>query len=272
MMCVLLVVLAHGAAEDRLFALKTVSADAKFLKASESFLGTPYANSPLGEGTGVDADPLVSFEAVDCLTLVEQSLALSLVSQAAEFQRALNLIRYSDEGIAWNNRLHIMESQWIPTQEKRGLIKNVTPLYSNSHLQKVTKIITGETWNEKMGLSLHLPVEKQTVGSFELQMIPTQFAVDALKKVPSGSLVVVIRKDRPKTVTMVTHVAVVVQTKNGTLIRHASRTFKKVIDEPVEKYLKRNLDFGAWTIEGLALYQVAQEWPKELGNGILTRH
>jgi hypothetical protein len=39
------------------------------------------------------------------------------------------------------------------------------------------------------------------------------------------------------------------------MLRHASRSFKKVVDEPLSRYLGRNLDFGAWTIEGLAVYE-----------------
>jgi hypothetical protein len=66
---------------------------------------------------------------------------------------------------------------------------------------------------------------------------------------------VVVRADRPWLVTRISHVALLVQTPKGPMLRHASRSFKKVVDEPVARYLGRNLDFGLWTIEGLALYE-----------------
>ena len=44
---------------------------------SARFLGVPYVVSPLGEGHGQDPDPLFRADAVDCLTFVEQSLALA---------------------------------------------------------------------------------------------------------------------------------------------------------------------------------------------------
>jgi hypothetical protein len=48
---------------------------------------------------------------------------------------------------------------------------------------------------------------------------------------------------------------VLLQSPRGPLLRHASRSFKKVVDESLDRYLSRNLDFGQWTIEGLALFE-----------------
>ena len=45
---------------------------------SEAMLERPYIADPLGEGEGTDADPLVRYDAFDCLTFVEEVLALSL--------------------------------------------------------------------------------------------------------------------------------------------------------------------------------------------------
>ncbi|MBE2248267.1 MAG: DUF1460 domain-containing protein, partial [Myxococcus sp.] len=79
-----------------------------------------------------------------------------------------------------------------------------------------------------------------------------------LATAPEGTIVVVVRPDRPRLVSRVTHVGVLVQKPSGPFLRHASRSFKKVVDEPVERYLKRNLEFGAWTVEGVALYRLRQ--------------
>jgi hypothetical protein len=229
----------------------------RFLRASEQFVGKRYANSPLGEGEGVDADPLFRFDAFDCLTLVETSLALSLSTSEHEFQSHLNFIRYESAHVAWNSRLHVMESQWIPTQEKRGLIKNVSVKYAGAQAQRVTKVISAATWKEKMGQGLHLPIEKQTVGSFSFDMVPVEHLPSVLASAPSGLLLAVLRKDRPKDVTQVTHVVILVQKKSGASIRHASRSHKKVVEETVASYLKRNLDFSPNTILGFALFEVA---------------
>ncbi len=183
----------------------------RVLEATAGFVGAPYVLSPLGEGSGHDPDPLIRFDAVDCVTMIEESIALS-TAEPATLVEALTALRY-DGPPAWENRLHIMEAQWIPVNEKRGLLRDVTALYGGDKTRKAKKVL------------------------------------------PAGLLVVVVRADRPSLVTRVSHVGVLVQGPKGPLLRHASRSFKKVVEEPVSRYLSRNLDFAQWTIEGLALFE-----------------
>ncbi len=225
----------------------------RVLAATEGFLGTPYVLSPLGEGEGKDPDPLLRFDAVDCVTLVEESLALSL-ADPARLVEVLTALRY-DGAPRFENRLHVMEAQWLPENVKRGLLRDVTRDYGGRQTRRATKVISAATWNEKGGAALGLPADKQPTGTFELDIVPAAAAVSALEKAPGGLLVVVVRADRPRLVTRVSHVAVLVQSKRGPMLRHASRSFRRVVDEPLARYLGRNLDFGPWTIEGLALYE-----------------
>lgn len=239
---------------DAMSALQTLpTLRERVLEATSRFVGTPYVLSPLGEGFGTDADPLVRWDAVDCVTMVEQSLALSTATPQTLVE-TLSALRY-DGAPSWENRLHVMESQWLPVNLKRGLIADVTRDYGGQATRRVKKVVTAETWKLKVGASLGLPVEKQPVGSFELDLIPSADAVAALKNAPAGLLVVVVRADRPSSVTRVSHIGVLVQGPKGPMLRHASRSFKKVVDEPLARYLSRNLDFGQWTIEGLSLFE-----------------
>lgn len=249
-----------GARAAQLEALESLPLEARFAAASEGFLGTPYVLSPLGEGTGHDPDPLLRYDAADCLTMVEQSLALAVTPDEAHVIETLNRIRY--EGApSYEGRLHVMEAQWLPVNLARGLLEDVTRLYGKDVVKRVSKRITKETWAEKGGLSLGLSPEGQVTGEFFLDIVPSERAPAVLATAPEGLIVVVVRADRPRLVTRVTHVAVLVQKPSGPFLRHASRSFKKVVDEPVEKYLKRNLEFGAWTVEGVALYRVsAPSW------------
>jgi hypothetical protein len=66
----------------------------RVVAASGKFLGTPYLESPLGEGEGPDPDPQERYDAVDCLTFVEETLALSLASSAEEVPAILSDVRY----------------------------------------------------------------------------------------------------------------------------------------------------------------------------------
>lgn len=225
----------------------------RLLSATDGFLGTTYVLSPLGEGEGRDADPLLRYDAVDCVTMVEQALALSLATPETLVER-LTRLRY-DGAPSWENRLHIMESQWLPENVRRGLLKDVTREYGGEATRRVVKTLTPATWAEKSGKGLALPPEKQTIGSYAFDLIPAEVAAEKLKRAPAGLLVVVFRADRPWVVTRVSHVGVLVQSEKGPMLRHASRSFKKVVDEPLKRYLTRNLDFGSWTIEGLALFE-----------------
>jgi Protein of unknown function (DUF1460) len=235
----------------RLAALATLRE--RLVAATERFVGTPYVTSPLGEGVGRDADPLVRWDAVDCVTMVEESLALS-TARPGRLVETLNALRY-DGPPAWENRLHVMESQWLPKNVERGHLKDVTAVYGGHAVRRVKKVLSEATWKEKGGAGLALPKNKQTVGTWELPIIPSASAVDTLSRAPAGLVVVVVRADRPTQVTRVSHVGVLIQSPKGPLLRHASRTFKKVVDEPLARYLHRNLDFAKWTIEGLAVFE-----------------
>lgn len=225
----------------------------RVLAATEGFLGTPYVLSPLGEGEGKDPDPLLRLDAVDCVTLVEESFALSL-AEPKHLVDVLTSLRYAGAP-RFENRLHVMEAQWLPENVKRGLLRDVTRDYGGDQTRRAKKVISAATWKEKGGAALGLPEDKQPTGTFELDIIPSAAALKALEKAPAGLIVVVVRADRPRLVTRVSHVAVLVQSKKGPMLRHASRSFQRVVDEPLARYLTRNLDFGQWTIEGLALYE-----------------
>lgn len=225
----------------------------RLVEATAGFVGSPYVLSPLGEGSGRDADPLIRWDAVDCVTMIEESFALS-TAEPGTLVEVLNGLRY-DGPPAWENRLHIMETQWLPQNVKRGLLRDVTAELGGAQTRRVKKVLSAATWKEKSGVGLALPDAKRTVGTYEFDIVPSNVAAELLSKAPSGLLVVVVRADRPHAVTRVSHVGVLVQTPKGPMLRHASRSFKKVVDEPLSRYLGRNLDFAQWTIEGLALYE-----------------
>lgn len=249
-----------GALDSQVRSLQQLPAEARFLEATSGFLGTRYVLSPLGEGEGHDPDPLVRYDAVDCVTMVEQAMALSSARTAEEVLPALNHIRYAAEP-SYEGRLHVMEAQWLPMNLERGLIEDVTRQYGGAATRRVSKTITAATWAEKGGASLQLPAAAQARGTFFIDIIPSERAPAALAVAPAGLLVVVVRADRPRLVSRITHVGVLVQKPEGAFLRHASRSFKRVVDEPIEKYLQRNLEFGAWTVEGVSLFKVKQTQP-----------
>lgn len=222
---------------------------------AEGFLGTPYVLSPLGEGEGHDPDPTIRWDALDCVTLVEETMALALAPGKDRLLPTLNQIRYSGAP-AWETRNHITEAQWLPHLVEAGYLKDVARQWGGGDTRVLKKVFTDETWKAKSAQGLALPEAARPHGEFTLNVIPPALAVEKLAQAPSGLVLVIVRADRPWLVTRVSHVAMLLQTRKGPTLRHASRSSRKVVDEPLGSYLKRNLDYGKWTIEGLAVYEV----------------
>jgi hypothetical protein len=249
-----------GARTERLAERAALPVEARFVAATEGFLGVRYVVSPLGEGEGVDADPRLRYDAADCVTMVESSMALALATTDDEVLPTLDRIRYAGAP-SYEERLHVMEAQWLPVNLRRGFIEDVTRSLAGAATRRVSKRIGEDTWRETSGASLKLAPEAQVKGVFELDLVPADVAPAVLAKAPEGLIVVVVRADRPRLVSRITHVGVLVQKDTGPHLRHASRSFGKVVDEPVERYLRRNLEFGAWTVEGVSLYRVRAPAP-----------
>ncbi|MCL2626415.1 MAG: DUF1460 domain-containing protein [Cystobacterineae bacterium] len=228
----------------------------RVLEISAGFLGTPYVFSPLGEGEGVDADPLFRWDAVDCLTFVEQTMALSLADTWEEVLPLLNDIRYAEGIPQYEARNHLMEAQWLPLNLKKGYLKSLAASFPQVSVQRAQKRLSLETWEEAEGKALGLSGKARLLGHFSTEMIALEEALPLFSKLPEGSVVVFIRADLPKRITRVRHLGLLVHGAKAPLLRHASRSAKKVVDEPIERFIRRQLSYASWTIEGVAVYEL----------------
>tara|TARA_R110001592_G_scaffold14630_1_gene65249 strand:- start:2047 stop:2853 length:807 start_codon:yes stop_codon:yes gene_type:complete len=88
----------------------------RFTHVVKDAVGTPYADGPLGEGPQgtYDTDPLMDLSRVDCVTFVEQSVALATAGDTHEAEAKLQLLRYADGQIDFATRNHFMLVDWIP--------------------------------------------------------------------------------------------------------------------------------------------------------------
>ncbi|RKH05986.1 DUF1460 domain-containing protein [Corallococcus sp. CA053C] len=233
----------------------------RLLGMSEKFLNTPYVISPLGEGQGVDPDPTFRLDAVDCLTFVEETLALGLARGEPEVPTLLERIRYANTP-AYEDRNHLMEAQWLPNNIKKGLLVDVTRRYAKDDAVAVTKTLTPHTWQSKSSMALQLPRERQPVGTFTLNMIPLEKVLTHARNVASGTILVVLREDLPLKATRVTHLGFVVQKKKRTYLRHASKGgYNRVVDEDLETFLARNARYDKWKVTGVSLFEARRPPP-----------
>lgn len=228
---------------------------------SARFLGTPYVHSPLGEGEGVDPDPPIRFDAVDCLTFVEETMALALAPTPSEVEPLLERVRYAERR-SYEERNHLMEAQWLPHNVQKGFVRDVTREYGGKDTVVARKSITKAVWASPSSKALGLPESKQPVGNFDLEMIPLDKVRAHAKDIPSGTILLVVREDRPTKVTRITHLGFVIQKGERTYLRHAARDrYARVVDEDLETFLARNSKYAKWPVSGVALYEVRAPSP-----------
>jgi N-acetylmuramoyl-L-alanine amidase-like len=110
-----------------------------------SFLGTPYVANTL-EQPGPE-HLVVNLRGLDCVTFVENTLALSrcvkLDKQTREeFEKELRRIRYRDGKIdGYPSRLHYF-SDWIDNNAAKGIIRNVTEEIGGVPCEKVLNFMS----------------------------------------------------------------------------------------------------------------------------------
>ncbi|MBO4672442.1 MAG: DUF1460 domain-containing protein [Alphaproteobacteria bacterium] len=185
-------------------------------------LGTQYINNPLGEGVAPDTDPLIRFDAFDCVTFVETVLADKDINK-------LNQIRYADGKPNFINRNHFIETDWL--KNNADLIQNVSSQYAATKTRNI--LIDKKNWFKKIH-NIDTDFAPQNVN---LEYIPYEHARGIKTSKPIIVLFVI---DSPKirnkigTDLAVRHMGLLLP--NGVL-RHASRRLGMVVDEDFEKYI-----------------------------------
>jgi D-alanyl-D-alanine carboxypeptidase/D-alanyl-D-alanine-endopeptidase (penicillin-binding protein 4) len=153
-------------------------------------LGTPYQDGPLGEGsTGkYDKDPLIDLGKVDCVTYVEQSVAMATAHSYPALVQNLQKIRYKDGVVDFETRNHFMITDWIWNNE---WCDDVTPTLGMP-IKTVTRRISKKEFFEKVKApGLGADVDNANV---TINVISPELTGAAEQKIPDGSLIVFVGK------------------------------------------------------------------------------
>ena len=259
---------------------------------SAAFLGQPYKIDALGEGKEgeFDQDPLYRVDAFDCMTYVSTVLALVNAHNLPEFQQMIKKINYQDGVVSYQNRNHFTNIDWNANNEKQGFIKDITGTIHNQQNQSVAKMINvyinKKKWYEKKTLSSikllspitsleqqqlleklrglkanvsnqesHVPYVPLTA-LFDKQGVPNEFI---FAQIPSGSIIEIVRFNwsvRPNfgTELDISHLGFAVRTEKGLMYREASSIKNKVVDIPLETYLRDYLDSP--TVRGINIQMI----------------
>lgn len=152
-------------------------------------MGTPYAPDPLGEGPNApyDADPLMDLSKVDCVTFVEQTLALAAAKSYREAFDILQKIRYHGK-ITFETRNHFMEADWIANN---AFCKDVTGSLAAA-TEKSTRTIGRKHFYtlKKLDALATTAVDQEMT----LDYVPAASAATAEAKLPSPALILLIGK------------------------------------------------------------------------------
>jgi hypothetical protein len=198
---------------------------------SARYLGKPYALDCLGEGRGIDKDPVYDSKRVDCQTLVEQVMVDALTEPLGGRESAIRLIRYRNREVAFENRCHYCLPDWLkrpwPAAEITGEVGG-TAVKSDERRIDLPRFL-----GEKGGNPRRSPEKAR---SFGFVYVPRAAVPGVLKRVPDGCIAVFVHQRRDL---VASHLGFAFRRKEGVVLRHASQTRKRVIDEPLTAYLAR---------------------------------
>ncbi len=255
---------------------KTLSIAKRLSWFSEQFLGQPYQLGPLGEGKNgrYDQSPLYNLNGFDCTTYVETVLALAQSNTLSTFKKNLIAIRYKDNTPSYLSRNHFMSLDWIPNNIQKGFVKDISCKIKNEQNKSICQSATADidkgAWllkktitdikiqnnNQKNNRIIELKTKAKNYASQQARInyIPLTALFSHNKadlflfnQIPNGSIITIVRpnwqlKQYIGTNINVSHLGFAIK-KNGLLyFREASTIDRKVIDVPLEKYLKQYLE------------------------------
>ncbi|HOS43418.1 MAG TPA: DUF1460 domain-containing protein [Armatimonadota bacterium] len=189
-----------------------------------------YAADPLGEGPGAvpDGDPLCDFGRVDCVTYVEQTLALALAKDQAGFAETLRRIRYKDGAVDFRARNHFFVSDWLPANA--WCVRDVTAEVGGEAVKTMEKTIARKAFFAGKGVNTDLPDEQAAT-----PYIPRDAVGAAVQRMKEGDIAIFVISTPG---IIAGHVGLL-RVKNGVLqLQHAGSAEGRVVTAPLERYVR----------------------------------
>lgn len=233
---------------------------------SAQWLGFPYQLGPLGEGLGaqVDSDPITRYDVFDCLTYIEEVLALAMSPDPARAHALRMDMRYRSPGdYSYENRRHFMMAEWIPGTIEDGWMVDITPTLPGA--QPRSKTVTAQTWTGwRKRRAFPLTDERLPVGTYDFHVLPLDTPVETLAAIPDGAVLFTVRALWDHIPIAISHVGIKVPSSKpdgAPTMRHASRMGDKVVrDDDLGWYMRHLGTYKNWPAEGLVVLM-----PQEFG-------
>jgi len=240
--------MSEGAVDSYLAQLQARQPDlgARVVDVAKRSLGTPYADSPLGEGQAGkhDQDPLMDLTRVDCVTFVEQTLALAMSDSYKAAFDTLQYIRYRGGEISFECRNHFMIADWTANNT---LCRDVTKELAVPIATISRTISRKDFFTRANAPELGQDTPDQVV---ELAYVATADAAHASKRLPNPALIVFIGKIDWL---FALHCGLLIRDEAGKgLLYHASSKAERMVSVDFTSYIEeqasRYLGFTAYAI------------------------
>jgi hypothetical protein len=218
------------------------------------FLGTPYAVLPLGEGSAGGPEPFARWrvDKVDCQTYVETVLAMANARSLEEARRILDDIRYNGAP-SFENRNHFTEAQWLPVNIGKGYLVDEVPALDGRAPTETLNLVHAQ-WSKVKALQRLADIHNIPDGKYAVRYLPIDELRKRAKEIESGSVLFVVREHDPNRVVRISHMAFVIRTPKGPMVREASSGPEySVIEVPLADYVKQQAEYKKWKVLGFAL-------------------
>ncbi|HYV65023.1 MAG TPA: N-acetylmuramoyl-L-alanine amidase-like domain-containing protein [Myxococcales bacterium] len=222
---------------------------------SALFVGVPYGDFPLGEGSGVEPQPRWRVDQVDCQTYVETVLAMANARSLERARKILDDIRYAGDPprVSFATRNHFTEAQWLPSNTEKGYLREETRTIE-PRAEKTTLTLRRKQW-EKVAALKRLAPAKVPQGDFPIDYLTLDQARKRAASIEPGSVLLVVRRSDPKRVVRVSHMGFVVRKEGRLYVRHASMgEERRVIDLELGQFLDKQREYKKWPVDGVALF------------------
>ncbi|MBM93638.1 MAG: hypothetical protein CMF51_02690 [Legionellales bacterium] len=233
----------------------------RIIEMSQTLLGAPYQLGPLGEGVpdSIDPQPRNRMDVFDCETFVTTTLARVRAQSSHTPLYWMDALRYTPpHEPSYLMRNHFTSLDWNPNAQALGFIKDITPQVIDAHHASLSRtayahIDRGQWLKQQHPHHTftqhpeHLRPKRSSITYIPLHHWITRAGIlnqSLLNQLPAITLVEYVRTNwtpHPTfgTPLLVSHMAFLIHTQAGWMIREASSRMGKVSDTPLLTTLKR---------------------------------
>lgn len=197
-------------------ALDSVAARIAFI--SKSLLGTRYRANTLIGGPNKPEEFVVRDDAFDCVTFCEVVLAAALARDYDGFEPVLRTIRYANGAVRWDERNHYF-ADWC----RRAIEKDICQAVELPKAITIDKTVNFDNFGRRQ---------------VSMRAIPTESLMAPASQLASGDIIGFM--SRRANLDFFHTGFVVLGPKRELILRHASQSRGRVLDEPLGRFVAAN--------------------------------